>query len=185
MFYPKILRAVTYGTLLLGLSAAFAAEPLASGVTAPNFKLLSQNGALVSLTDYKGKWVVLFFYDRDQSGDATLEARNFQRDLAKYETFNAVVIGVSVDTVESHKAWSAKDGLTFDLLSDTDHKIADAYGVPVTSGSSAHADPYLFIIAPAGKIELPVIKKGDLDETSAQMLACLKYFEERASGATR
>ena len=74
MFYPKILRTVTYGTLILGLSAVFAAEPLASGVTAPNFRLLSQNGALVSLTDYKGKWVVLFFYDRDQSGDANFRS---------------------------------------------------------------------------------------------------------------
>ncbi len=63
----------------------------------------------------------------------TIEAHNFQRDLPKYDALNAVVLGVSLDTVESHKTFCTKDSLTFKLLADPDHKVIDAYGVPVTA----------------------------------------------------
>src|SRR5580698_6255188 len=109
------------------------ADPAPTGATAPGFTLPSQENQPVSLTDYRGKWVVLYFYPKDQTSGCTLEAHNFQRDLAKYEASNAVVLGVSLDTVESHKAFCTKDSLSFKLLADPDHKAIDSYGVPVRS----------------------------------------------------
>jgi peroxiredoxin Q/BCP len=70
----------------------------------------------VSLADYKGRWVVLYFYPKDRTSGCTLEAHNFQRDLRKYDALHAVVLGVSFDTVESHKTFCTKDSLTFKLL---------------------------------------------------------------------
>ena len=85
----------------------------AVGAAAPAFNLTSNEGKQVSLADYKGKWVVLYFYPKDFTSGCTIEAQNFQRDLAKYEAANAVILGVSVDTAESHKEFCAKEGLNF------------------------------------------------------------------------
>lgn len=132
---------------------AFAADPIAAGSTAPNFTLPSQEDKQVSLSDYKGKWVVLYFYPKDQTQGCTIEAHNFQRDQAKYDGANAVVLGVSLDTVDSHKAFCTKDNLTFKLLADPDHKAIDAYGVPVVSMGPVHyAKRQTFLISPEGKI---------------------------------
>src|SRR6266849_5499655 len=81
----------------------------AVGVAAPDFTLNSQEGKPVSLHDFKGKWVVLYFYPKDFTTGCTIEAHNFQRDLAQYEQKKAVVIGVSVDSVDSHKEFCAKE----------------------------------------------------------------------------
>ena len=105
---------------------AAAAISSPSGATAPNFTLPSQEDKPVSLSDYKGKWVVLYFYPKDQTTGCTIEAHNFQRDMAKYDALNAVVLGVCLDTVESHKTWCAKDTFSFKLLADPDHKVVDA-----------------------------------------------------------
>src|ERR1700729_2442031 len=93
--------------------AAAAADTIQDGAVAPNFTLPSQEDKPVSLTDYKGKWIVLYFYPKDQTQGCTIEAHNFQRDMDKYDAANAVVLGVSLDTVEGHKAWCSKD--TFSL----------------------------------------------------------------------
>ena len=98
------------------------------GTVAPGFNLTTNEGKQVSLGDFKGKWVVLYFYPKDFTSGCTLEAHNFQRDLAKYEAANAVILGVSVDTAESHKDFCAKEGLNFKLLSDSDAKVSDQYG---------------------------------------------------------
>ena len=144
----------------VGLKAhAFAAggDPLAPGTVAPNFSLPSQTDTMVSLKDYKGKYVVLYFYPKDMTTGCTIEAHNFERDTDKYAALNAVVLGVSLDTVESHKTFCSKDGLNFKLLADPDHKVIDAYGVPVTNAphdgqtiSFAKRDTYL--IGPDGKV---------------------------------
>ncbi len=132
---------------------ASAAEPLQPGTTAPNFSLPSQEDAAVSLAQFKGKWVVLYFYPKDMTTGCTIEAHNFQRDLPKYDALNAVVLGVSLDTVESHKTFCTKDSLTFKLLADPDHKVIDAYGVPLNGmGPVKFAQRDTFLISPAGKI---------------------------------
>jgi peroxiredoxin Q/BCP len=145
-----ILAVATAGTL--GLRAR-AADAIAVGANAPNFTLPSQEDKPVSLSDYKGKWVVLYFYPKDQTTGCTIEAHNFQRDQAKYDALKAVVLGVSLDTVESHKAWCAKDTFSFKLLADPDHKVIDAYGVPVKGmGPIKFASRQTYLISPSGKI---------------------------------
>jgi peroxiredoxin Q/BCP len=132
---------------------ARAADPLQPGAIAPDFSLPSQEDTAVSLAQFKGKWVVLYFYPKDMTSGCTIEAHNFQRDLSKYDALNAVVLGVSLDTVESHKTFCTKDSLTFKLLADPDHKVIDAYGVPVSGmGPIKFAHRDTFLISPDGKI---------------------------------
>jgi peroxiredoxin Q/BCP len=136
-----------------GIRAHAAGDVLQEGASAPNFSLPSQEDTAVSLSQYKGKWVVLYFYPKDMTTGCTIEAHNFQRDLPKYDALNAVVLGVSLDTVESHKTFCTKDSLTFKLLADPDHKVIDAYGVPLMAhGDMKFARRDTFLISPAGKI---------------------------------
>src|SRR3954464_15601225 len=106
----------------------FAADTPEAGAAAPSFTLDSQEGKAVSLDQFKGKWVVLYFYPKDFTSGCTLEAHNFQRDLAKYEAKNAAIVGVSVDTVDSHKGFCTKEGLNFKVLADTTHNVSNSYG---------------------------------------------------------
>jgi thioredoxin-dependent peroxiredoxin len=110
---------------------AHAGDSLVAGTTAPSFTLPSQDNSAISLADYKGKWVVLYFYPKDMSKGCTLEAHNFQRDLDKFQAANAVVLGVSFDTASSHQTFCTKESLSFKLLADPDGKVIGAYGVPV------------------------------------------------------
>jgi peroxiredoxin Q/BCP len=133
--------------------AAGAAALLEPGASAPNFTLPSQEDKQVSLAQYKGKWVVLYFYPKDQTAGCTLEAHNFQRDQAQYDKNNAAVLGVSLDTADSHKAFCTKENLTFKLLADPDHKVVDEYGVPVMAmGPMKAAKRVTYLISPAGKV---------------------------------
>ena len=90
---------------LVVASAGAVADPPAVGSPAPGFNLMSNEGKSVDLKDFKGKWVVLYFYPKDFTSGCTIQAKNFQRDIASYEKANAVVLGVSVDNVESHKSF--------------------------------------------------------------------------------
>jgi thioredoxin-dependent peroxiredoxin len=147
-----ILALATAGSLGVRAYAA-AADGVAVGSTAPNFSLPSQEDKMVSLSDYKGKWVVLYFYPKDMTTGCTIEAHKFQEDLPKYGALNAVVLGVSLDTVESHKTFCSKDSLTFKLLADPDHKVIDAYGIPVSArGDMKFAQRDTILISPAGKV---------------------------------
>ncbi len=141
------------------LGAAAPSEPSASaspipgaGSVAPDFKLSSNEGKEVSLKDYHGKWVVLYFYPKDFTSGCTLEAHNFQRDLAQYEKANAVILGVSVDTAESHKSFCAKEGLNFKLLADVGAKVSSEYGSVMDSQGTTLSKRNTFVIDPAGKI---------------------------------
>ncbi len=137
-----------------GSAIAQSGTPLQPGAVAPDFRLPTQiDNVTASLKDYKGKYVVLYFYPKDMTTGCTIEAHNFERDTAKYVAAKAVVLGVSLDTVESHKTFCSKDGLNFKLLADPDHKVIDAYGVPVVSmGPVKIAKRDTFLIGPDGKI---------------------------------
>ncbi len=124
----------------------------AEGTNAPDFTLLSQEGSSVSLKDYRGKWVVLYFYPKDQTPGCSREAHNFQVDQPKYAERNAVVLGVSLDSVDSHKKFCAKEGLNFKLLADTDHKVTDSYGSLTNLGLVKFAARHTFLIDPSGKV---------------------------------
>jgi len=133
----------------------FAAEPQkqpASGTAAPEFNLTTGDGSQVNLKDYRGKWVVLYFYPKDFTGGCTLEAKNFQRDLSKYDQAGAVILGVSVDSAQSHKDFCAKEGLNFKLLADPDGKTAALYGSTMEYQGAKMAARNTFIINPKGEI---------------------------------
>jgi thioredoxin-dependent peroxiredoxin len=115
--------------------------------TAPTFTLPSNSGdGEISLSDYAGQWVVLYFYPRDFTSGCTLEAQRFQRDLSEYQSRNAQVIGVSADDVESHAEFCDAESLVFPLLSDTDGKVSQAYGSWMKPMSMRHT----YLIDPDG-----------------------------------
>ena len=103
-------------------------EAPTSGQMAPAFTLPSQDGSPVSLEQFRGKWVLLYFYPKDNTPGCTLEAHNFQRDLPKFESLNTVVLGVSLDSQESHQSFCTKQGLTFKLLCSKEKEVAAKYG---------------------------------------------------------
>ena len=149
----------------------------AEGTTAPSFKLVSNEGKEASLSKYKGKWVVLYFYPKDFTSGCTLEAHNFQRDLDKYKKLHAVILGVSVDTTESHKSFCAKEGLNFKLLADTDAKVSEEYGSVMDYKGTKLSARNTFIINPKGKIAKVFVKVSPAGH-SEEVLAALAELKK-------
>lgn len=148
------------------------------GAAAPAFNLVNNEGKQVSLADYKGKWVVLYFYPKDFTSGCTLEARNFQRDLAKYDAANAVILGVSVDPADSHKEFCAKEGLNFKLLADTDAKVSEQYGSIMEYNGAKLSARNTFLIDPQGKIA-KVFEKVKPAGHSEEVLAALASLQKQ------
>src|SRR5436190_14219546 len=142
------------------------------GAVAPAVALPSNDGRQISLNDYKGKWVVLYFYPKDFTSGCTLEAHNFQRDLAKYDAAKVAILGVSVDTADSHKEFCAKEGLNFKLLSDPDAKVSEQYGSVMEYNGAKLSARNTFIIDPQGKIA-KVFEKVKPAGHSDEVLAAL------------
>src|SRR5690348_11844357 len=164
---------------LVGSGLLFAAEALKQptvGNPAPDFSLTSGDGSQVRLKEYKGKWVVLYFYPKDFTSGCTLEAHNFQRDLAKYQDAGAVVLGVSVDSAQSHKDFCAKEGLNFKLLADPDAKASTQYGSVMDYKGQKLAARNTFIINPQGEIAKVYtgVKPADHSDQVLKDLAELK-----------
>jgi thioredoxin-dependent peroxiredoxin len=164
------LRIVILAALTLVAAVLIADEPAtmpAAGTAAPAFTLPNQEGTPVSLNQYSGKWVVLYFYPRDFTSGCTLEAHNFQRDLDKYTQKNAVILGVSVDPVDSHKGFCTKEGLNFKLLADTEHTVTTKYGSIMNHDGTIYAARNTFLIDPHGvirKVYTKVSPAGHSDE---------------------
>jgi peroxiredoxin Q/BCP len=172
---PKILL------LLLAMmmpALLFAADQPQPGSMAPAFTLKSQDGTPVSLTDFRGKWVVLYFYPKDFTSGCTLEAHNFQRDLAEYEKRNAVILGISLDDEKSHHEFCVKEGLSFKLLADTGHTVSGEYGTLTSLLGFAHAARNTFLIAPDGKVAR-VFDDVKPAEHSTQVLEALSALEKQ------
>jgi peroxiredoxin Q/BCP len=167
-------------TTLAPHAASLAADsPLAPGTIAPGFTLPSQTDTNVSLKDYRGKYVVLYFYPKDMTSGCTIEAHNFERDKEKYAALNAVVLGVSYDTVESHKTFCSKDGLNFKLLADPDGKVISEYGVPtMTHGDMKFAQRDTFLIGPKGKV-MQMWQVKDIGAHSEDVLAAITAAEKK------
>lgn len=123
-----------------------------AGSMAPDFSLTSQDGNAVSLKNYRGKWVALYFYPKDFTTGCTIEAHNFQRDQAEFARRNTVVLGVSVDNPDSHKRFCEKEGLNFKLLADTSHEVSKQYGSLINFGFAQISARNTFLIDPEGKI---------------------------------
>jgi peroxiredoxin Q/BCP len=170
------LLAVMFGLKPAILSAASA--PLV-GSMAPEFTLPSQEGTPISLRGYRGKWVVLYFYPKDFTSGCTIEAHNFQRDQPQYQKNGAVVLGVSVQGVDSHKQFCTKEGLKFKLLADTDYKVASAYGSLTDLGLVKFASRHTFIINPEGKVA-KVFNEVDPNKHSEEVLAALAELQKQS-----
>ncbi|HKR14993.1 MAG TPA: peroxiredoxin [Pyrinomonadaceae bacterium] len=171
--------------LVFAIVAILACSPVgavntlpAVGSAAPEFKLTNNEGKQVSLNDFKGKWVVLYFYPKDFTSGCTIEAKNFQRDLAKYEAANAVILGVSTDTADSHKEFCAKEGLNFKLLADTDGKTSAEYGSIMEYNGAKYSARNTFIIDPNGKIA-KVFEKVNVKVHSEEVLASLAELSKK------
>jgi peroxiredoxin Q/BCP len=168
--------AVVLAVSLLTVHAAD--QPLPSvGQVAPTFTLPSQDGSQISLESFRGKWVVLYFYPKDMTQGCTIEAHNFQRDQAKFDAANAVILGVSVDTPDSHKQFCTKEGLTFRLLADPEHKVVDEYGSLGHFATFTIANRNTFLIDPQGKI-VKVWTKVDPSHHSEEVLAALSELKK-------
>jgi peroxiredoxin Q/BCP len=165
------------GLALVSNSAIAAGEAPAVGAPAPEFALTTNEGKQASLKDFRGQWVVLYFYPKDFTSGCTIEARNFQRDLDKYKAINAVILGVSVDTAESHKDFCAKEGLNFKLLSDVDGKVSDAYGSVMEYNGMKLSARNTFIIDPKGKVA-QVFMKVKVQPHSEEVLAALATLQK-------
>src|SRR3954452_18068023 len=133
-----------------------AAEIPASGAKAPTFTLQSQEGKTVCLSDFKGQWVVLYFYPKDMTQGCTIEAHNFQRDQDQYTAKKAAIVGVSADSVDSHVQFCTKESLTFKLLADPGKEMIGSYGS--LAANNAVAARNTFVIDPKGVIQKVYLK---------------------------
>src|SRR5216684_8945724 len=153
------------------------AKAPSSRMPAPDFTLNSQDGKSLSLRDLRGKWVVLYFYPKDFTSGCTVEARNFQRDLAQFELKNAVILGVSSQDENSHQKFCAKEGLHFKLLADTNYQVSSAYDSLVNLGVAKLSARHTFLIDPDG-----VVRKAYLnvnaEKHSAEVLADLSQLQQ-------
>ena len=150
---------------------------LAQGTMAPDFTLESDTGNTVSLSDYRGKKVVLYFYPKDDTPGCTAEACNFRDDHSPITATGAVVLGISPDPIQSHQRFKLKFELPFALLSDPDHKVAEMYGAwgeKTTAGKTTMGIiRSTFVIDEAGKI-IHVFPKVDVKNHSQEVLAVLR-----------
>jgi len=170
---------VVIGLLFIGtiymMLPAYAASSLEAGSQAPEFDLLDQNGKRQTLTDYRGKWLVLYFYPKNDTPGCTTQACNFRDDYFKIRALGAVVVGVSLDDVGSHKAFSEKYNLPFSLLSDDKKQVSRAYNVLRGFGFVSYSSRQTFIINPQGNIakHYPSVNAG---QHAIEIIKDLKKF---------
>ncbi|HEY6897444.1 MAG TPA: peroxiredoxin [Rhodocyclaceae bacterium] len=158
--------------------AAWADVP-AAGSLAPAIALPDQGGVLRQLSDWRGKWVVLYFYPKDDTPGCTTEACAFRDDLAKLTALGAQVVGVSVDDSASHKAFADKYHLPFPLLADSKAEAARQYGALANYLVFTLAKRYTFLIDPAGRIA-KVYLAVDASRHSTEIINDLTQFKQAA-----
>jgi len=149
----------------------------AADTVAPDFTLNAQDGKPVSLHDFRGQWVVLYFYPKDFTSGCTKEARNFQHDLALFEQKNAVILGVSGQDEVSHEKFCAAEGLHFKLLADAHCELSARYGSVVNLGVAKLSARHTFLIDPTGVIR-KVYLTVDPSRHSAEVLADLAQLQK-------
>jgi peroxiredoxin Q/BCP len=162
------------------MSAAEGNSPApAVGEIAPAISLPDQTGKVVSLAEQKGKWVVVYFYPKDQTPGCTTQACEFRDNIFAFRKAGAVILGVSVDDVASHKEFAQKHGLPFPLLADANKDIAKRYGVLAKFGPMVIAQRDTFLIDPQGKVAKHYVKVNP-DGHSKIVLADIEAFKAAA-----
>jgi peroxiredoxin Q/BCP len=166
---------------MVATSADEAAVKPQAGEMAPAISLPDQNGKTQALADYKGKWVVLYFYPKDQTPGCTTQACEFRDDIFAFRKADAVILGVSVDDVASHKEFSEKHGLPFPILADSTKVTAKRYGVLKQMGPMTIASRDTFLIDPKGKIVKHYdVTPDKLPNHSKDVLADIETFKAAA-----
>lgn len=166
--------AILLSSITIGQVAV--ADSPAQGAAAPEFRLQDQKGDWHTLEQYRGKWVALYFYPKDDTPGCTREACNFRDNIFAFRNMNAVILGVSLDDVKSHEEFAEKYSLPFSLLSDADGEVAETYGVVRNLGITKIAKRQTFLIAPDGTVAKHY-EKVDPDEHSKEILADLKGLQ--------
>ena len=148
IFYSAILLIAFFSYYKISM----ASTELKIGDKAPEFNLPDAKGEIVNLASFKGNWVVLYFYPKDDTPGCTKEACSFRDDLHKLEKLGAKVVGISVDGTSSHAKFAEKYHLPFPLLADKDGKVADSYGALTNLFVLKLAKRYTYLINPKGNI---------------------------------
>jgi peroxiredoxin Q/BCP len=167
--------------LALAIPAGAAPDAAAApsvGAPAPDFSLTSNEGKATGLKDFRGQWVVLYFYPKDFTSGCTLEAHNFQRDLPKYEASKAVILGVSVDDAKSHQDFCTKEGLSFKLLADPGAQVSTQYASVMEYNGNRMSARNTFLIDPEGKVA-KVFLGVKPDSHSTDVLAALAELQHQ------
>ncbi|MEJ2509530.1 MAG: peroxiredoxin [Gammaproteobacteria bacterium] len=162
-------------------AAADSKNALQAGDPAPDFRLADAEGKVHRLSDYRGHWLVLYFYPKDDTPGCTTEACHFRDDIAALQALGARVVGVSLDDAASHRAFSAKYHLPFTLLSDPDGKTVAAYGSLFKLGPLAMARRHTFIIDPEGRIA-KVYRDVAPKQHAVEIIAELKRLQAAEGG---
>ena len=165
------IASILFFFLITGTSIA----EINTGQTAPNFNLQDQNGNWHTLDNYKGQWVVLFFYPKDQTPGCTTEACNFRDNIFEFQKLNAQILGVSLDDIESHQAFSEKYSLPYPILADVNKECATEYGVLGKFMMMTIAKRQSFLINPEGQI-VKHYKKVDPDTHTKEVIIDLKQL---------
>lgn len=171
--------------ILLGLS--FTSWANMKGALAPDFKRLDQSGKTHQLSDYKGQWLVVYFYPKDDTPGCTIEANEFKDKFSKIKALQANLLGVSMDDGESHQAFKDKYKLPFDLLVDEDKVMSKAYGVVGGVGMLSYAKRQTFVIDPDGNVVKhfeEVTPKTHADDVIAALESAQKLYHEIHGGHT-
>ena len=174
----------TYSLLLAAalvlLAGPAAADQPAAGPAAPDFRLQDQKGDWHELSQYQGQWVALYFYPKNDTPGCTTEACNFRDNIFAFRERDAVILGVSLDDVDSHKEFAEKYSLPFSLLSDAEGEVAERYGVLRNLGIMKMAKRQSFLIGPDGVIAKHY-EDVDPDTHSQEVLADLVSLQDKQS----
>lgn len=174
---PRTLHVfATIVALSIAISPAASADQPGAGDPAPGFELIDQNGDTHSLEDYRDKWVVLYFYPKDDTPGCTTEACEFRDNIFAFNDLNCQILGVSLDDDVSHKEFAEKYSLPFPLLADTRGSTSDAYGVKTKMFGMTVAKRQTFLIDPDGNVSRHY-EKVDPDEHAALVLEDLKALQ--------
>jgi peroxiredoxin Q/BCP len=170
------IRAIAFA-LLFAAAWAYAQTP-AIGARAPDFRLQDQHGKWHTLADYRGKWIALYFYPKDQTPGCTTQACAFRDDIFAFREANAQILGVSIDDVESHKKFAAKHSLPFPILADSKKEVVDRYDV---RGFFGFAKRETFLIDPQGMIVKHYVV-DDPKTNSQDVLKDIRALQKKTGG---